>query len=141
MRGDQTQSTDVHIRPCGYKSPPRIVAQTCAEQQAPLVVYACIGNRTILRLNINDSPTWRTTMAILQDQPNVFLRMYNLIKLRDMGMTQSTMMINLPCQPLCFELLGRLYYHLLLPWRFHSCTFVLVIVWCARYTFPKDPIT
>jgi hypothetical protein len=97
MRRAQNKSTDVHNRPYGYRSPPHTAAQTGAGQPAPLTVCACRGSQIILPLTVNNFQTLHTTMAILQHQPNQFLSMYNFIKLRNMGMTQSAMMINLPC--------------------------------------------
>ncbi len=57
-----------------------------------------------------------------------------------MRMTKSSMMVNFPRQPFRLKFLCSFNYDLLsTPSTTWIHTLVLVMIWCARYTFPNDP--
>ena len=57
-----------------------------------------------------------------------------------MGMTQSSMMVNFSCQTCRLKFLRSFNHDLLsTPSTTWIHTLLLVMIWCARYTFPNDP--
>jgi hypothetical protein len=78
-------------------------------------------------------------MTVLQNYPDVFLCIYNFVKFRYVRMTKASMMVYFPRQSFRLKLISCLDNHLPLTPVTREDTFVRVIVWCAKYTFPKEP--